>query len=447
MDGTNRRYCIDLSLQALRADGSLSDGMNVSSSDPAPLPAATSTPPAPDAGGMIAPDPAAPAPVALGAEAATPDDSGAPPVLPFLFAGMSDLGRVRSANQDRFLALPVRLSSGDATLLAVADGMGGAAGGEVASAHAVEELLRVMEQASADAGIADILADAVVTANRVIWEHALDDPHLHGMGTTLVAVLVRGAQMVVAHVGDSRAGLVHNGVLRRLTADHSWVAERVRMGDMTEEEAAVSTFRNVLTRSIGVEKSVAADVSEPITLEEGDVLVLCSDGLHSVADDATITSVVRDADPAAAARQLIDLANARGGPDNVTVVVGRLGAPPPQPASAQTETLSVPLSAPATRDHPDGAPRPRRKRRRGVLLAIALLVAAGLVLAAVAALRSSTADESPPAPTPAPSAAAGTDSATATAALTASAAPPGTATATATAALTPTPVRLISPTP
>src|SRR5581483_5032677 len=130
---------------------------------------------------------------------------------------------------------------------AVADGMGGAAGGEVASRHAVEELQRVLHEAPAGRTEAELLADGIIAANHAIFDHSQADPALQGMGTTMVSVLVRGRQAVVGHVGDSRALLVRGGQIYRLTADHSWVAEQVRRGEISEAEAEQSNFRNVLT--------------------------------------------------------------------------------------------------------------------------------------------------------------------------------------------------------
>ena len=257
------------------------------------------------------------------------------------FDGKTDVGRRRSVNQDRFIAGRVYLPQGEATLLAVADGMGGAAGGEIASQHAVDELRRMLESAPPDRTEAELLADAVTAANRAIFSHATADSSLHGMGTTVVSVLVRGHRAVVAHVGDSRAALVRDGTLYPLTADHSWVAEQVRRGELTEEQAAVSNFRNVLTRSVGVAADVQAEVSDPFSVLSGDIFVLCSDGLHGVVDNATIAALVRDYDPDDATRMLVDLANDRGGPDNITVVVGRVDGPP---ASEIADTL--PLSSP-----------------------------------------------------------------------------------------------------
>jgi serine/threonine protein phosphatase PrpC len=247
--------------------------------------------------------------------------------LPFIVAGESDPGRQRSVNQDRLMHVPVRLPTGEATLLVVADGMGGAAGGEVASKQAVVELMRVLGQTAPGRSDGESLADGIAAANRAVYDQARAFPELHGMGTTLVAALVRDQQAVVAHVGDSRAYLIRDGRPYRLTVDHSWVAEQVRAGDLTEQEAAASNLRNVLTKSIGTQPGVIPEVSEPFALRPGDALVLCSDGLHGVVDDATIAAAVRDVEPAVAVRRLIDLANHNGGPDNVTVVIGRLGTP------------------------------------------------------------------------------------------------------------------------
>lgn len=297
--------------------------------------------------------------------ALSPQESLPPP---FLFAGKSDAGRQREKNEDRFAAASIVLPSGEVTLLAVADGMGGAAGGEVASQRTVAELIRILNQAPPGVSDGEILAAGVAAANETVYEQAQSVAELHGMGTTLVAVLVRGQQATVAHVGDSRAYLVRDGTPYRLTADHSWVAEQVRMGDLTEEEAGASDLRNVLTRSIGVKPGVVPEVAEPFGLRPGDALLLCSDGLYGVVDDATIAAAVRDADPALAAQRLVDLANRRGGPDNITVVAGRLGPPPP--AHRAPATAGFVLAA-------------NRLRRRGTVIAAGL---AGVLLVAVIAI-------------------------------------------------------------
>lgn len=298
-----------------------------------------------------------------------------------VFAGVTDIGRRRASNQDRFIAQALDTPSGRLVLLAVADGMGGAAGGEIASAHAVDELLRVVGEAVASDD-AQILAQAIAAANRVIYSHARSDPELHGMGTTMVAALVRGQSLVVGHVGDSRAYLVRGTKIHRLTADHSWVAEQVRRGELTEEEAATSAFRNILTRSVGVNEQVEPDLSPPLTLEPGDILLLCSDGLHSVVNDATIARMVQAGEPSETAQRLVDLANERGGPDNITVVVARVaGASPPETGPP---TAAPPAHAPEQReaDGPTASAAPVAPSRPGralprTALALTLLVLAG----------------------------------------------------------------------
>ncbi len=283
-----------------------------------------------------------------------------------VFAGVTDVGRRRSSNQDRFIAQALETRAGPLVLLAVADGMGGAAGGEIASAHAVDELLRVVGEADApERDDGQILAEAIAAANRAVYDHARRDPTLHGMGTTVVAALVRGRTLVVGHVGDSRAYLLRRGALRRLTADHSWVAEQVRRGELTEEEAAISSFRNILTRSVGVSEQVEPELSPPLALEPGDIILLCSDGLHGVVDDATIARIAQAAAPEEAARRLVDLANERGGPDNITVVVARVSGVPAaaptgaQPAPASLTPTPCEPSPPAPRHAGEAGPRPR----------------------------------------------------------------------------------------
>lgn len=303
-----------------------------------------------------------------------------------VFAGVTDIGRRRASNQDRFIAQALDTPSGRLVLLAVADGMGGAAGGEIASTHAVDALLRVVGEA-VTSDDAQILAQAIAAANQVIYRHARSDPELHGMGTTVVAALVRGQSLVVGHVGDSRAYLVRGATIHRLTADHSWVAEQVRRGELTEEEAAASAFRNILTRSVGVNEQVEPDLSPPLTLEPGDILLLCSDGLHSVVNDATIARMVQAGEPDETARRLIDLANERGGPDNITVVVARLAdAPQAEPGTPPTAT---PTRTPEKREagEPAVSPIPATAIRTGralprVALALAMLALAGAAVLA-----------------------------------------------------------------
>jgi serine/threonine protein phosphatase PrpC len=233
--------------------------------------------------------------------------------LTVLRAGSAtDVGLVRSNNQDQFLVAP--------PLYAVADGMGGAAAGEVASAVAVEALGEAF--AASDGATPDSLVEAARAANRAVWEEAEANPEMRGMGTTLVALAqVDGDRLAVANVGDSRAYVLHGGELRQVTSDHSLVAEMVAEGRISKEEAEIHPRRNIMTRALGVEPDVPVD----LFVEEanpGDRFVLCSDGLPREVSDEVISAVLRRrADPSEAARELVEEAKRRGGNDNITVVV------------------------------------------------------------------------------------------------------------------------------
>ncbi len=221
----------------------------------------------------------------------------------------SDRGLVRSANEDSFL-----LRRG---LYAVCDGMGGARGGEVASQMACLGLLGLNPET---AGQRDLCA-AISSANQAIAHRGAGEAHLLGMGTTLTAILVKEGHLTLAHVGDSRAYILHSGELTQLTEDHSWVGEMVRRGELTPEQAAVHPHRSVITRALGTEGEVDPDVLE-IPVVPGDRIVLCSDGLTGMVGDADIEALMaKDADPQEVAQLLVKAALEGGGEDNVTVLV------------------------------------------------------------------------------------------------------------------------------
>lgn len=231
-------------------------------------------------------------------------------------AQLSDVGRARTENQD---ACQEFRSPSGARLLAVADGMGGHQGGATASRLAIETLAEVFaETPDADA---ETLRTALERANQRVYQAAQERPELHGMGTTCVALLfgTEGSAWV-AHVGDSRAYALREGRLEQLTADHSTVAELVRLGKITPEEAAVHPRRNEILRSIGAESSVEVDVAR-VDVQAGDQFLLCSDGLSGVLTDQEIGAVILREPPEKAVRLLVDFANERGGPDNVTAMV------------------------------------------------------------------------------------------------------------------------------
>jgi protein phosphatase len=226
----------------------------------------------------------------------------------------TDVGRVRKVNQD--------LSLESANLFAVADGMGGHVGGEVAARLAVDALHVAFDRVPTASG----LRDAIGEANRAVWQESQSNPDVRGMGTTLTAVaLVAGVDgrdtLALGNVGDSRAYVLSGRQFVQVTADHSLAEERVRQGELTEAEAAVHPQRHILTRALGIAPEVDADMWE-LQLQSGDRVVLCSDGLsNEVSTEEMGHVLVTEADPQTAARQLVDLANQRGGSDNITVVV------------------------------------------------------------------------------------------------------------------------------
>jgi PPM family protein phosphatase len=321
--------------------------------------------------------------------------------------GRTDVGRQRSANED---SLVLR-----APFFAVADGMGGARAGEVASAIAAE--------AFEGAGAGDEAAEAQLTrllreANRRIYELAVTDESHRGMGTTLTAAKVHGGEVSLGHVGDSRAYRMRDGELEQITRDHSLVAELERSGQITPEAAEHHPQRSIITRALGPEPDVDVD-TYTLSARDGDLFLLCSDGLTSMISDDEVAAILRTADSLEdAAAALIQAANQSGGRDNITVVMFRLGeagtaAEEPTtidgPARTDDETIAGQLSADDIRsakgsglasEHrprstaPDArmqdltprAARPKPNRRRRMGLVLKLLLGLALLAAAVAGL-------------------------------------------------------------
>lgn len=251
-------------------------------------------------------------------------------------AAKTDIGRVREVNEDSYCAFDLSpVWSG--WLFAVADGMGGYDGGEVASALAIMTLhdsLRAALEAwktqtgeGAEPGgepdLEQMLAGSFAAADAAIQEETGKRPGIKGMGTTLTAVLARDGQMWLAHVGDSRAYLLESGGLRQISEDHSLVGEMVKNGSLTEEEAMVHPQRNILTNALGAGADTHVDLS-PVPYQPGDRLLLCSDGLTTAVPSSEIAGILASRSPAEAAEALISLANERGGHDNITVLVVEL---------------------------------------------------------------------------------------------------------------------------
>jgi len=281
----------------------------------------------------------------------------------------TDTGKKRDHNEDSFL-VDDRLG-----LYAVADGMGGHQGGETASKLALDVLCAEVGGAHADldaaarrieearrtelfksTGPMDALEDtatgitrddrtdpllevaapsaltvlraAARTAGHAIYDAALQDPNLRGMGTTLTAIMYDVGRMHVVHAGDSRCYLFRDGALRQLTEDHSWIAEQVRSGNMTEAEARESKFRHVITRSVGFERDVEVD-ARGVSVEAGDCYILCSDGMSNYVEHGELERIIAMTWYRSLPQKLIELANDRGGDDNITVVVGLVSNAPP----------------------------------------------------------------------------------------------------------------------
>jgi PPM family protein phosphatase len=235
----------------------------------------------------------------------------------------SDVGLRRTHNEDHFAIWPEDPAErGTGVLLAIADGMGGAVAGEVASHIAVDTALALWRERGGQ-GDAGTLREALEAANRAVHAESVARTDRRGMGTTLTLVALRDDHGWFAHVGDSRLYLVRHGEILQLTEDHSLVAQLVRERQMTPEQARVDPRRNVVTRSVGVNEQVDVDVSPLPALQPGDTLVLSTDGLHGLVEDHEIAPIVSGSDLSAACQVLVALARERGGPDNITVMLAR----------------------------------------------------------------------------------------------------------------------------
>jgi len=238
-----------------------------------------------------------------------------------LVSALSDVGCVRKNNEDNY-GLFLADDSTERSMFVVADGMGGAAAGEVASRLAVETIRESFFGAEKDEPVAEALARAMKEANRTIYRKSSEDPALAGMGTTCTVAALSGGDLWIGHVGDSRAYLAVSGGMTQVTRDHSLAAELERRGDARGKSP---NAKHVLTRCLGVNEEVAVDVSsDPLAFPEGASLVLCSDGLCNLVDPGEILHLVSMHLPEKACRRLVDLARERGAPDNVTVLVARV---------------------------------------------------------------------------------------------------------------------------
>lgn len=235
-------------------------------------------------------------------------------------AGKTDIGNQRSENQDNYRA--ARLQD-DTVWAAVCDGMGGAASGKLASQIAIDRLEDCMNGALPKLAQGQerlLLLKTASSANRAVYEESLKDPQNRGMGTTLVCVLVRDGTAHIVHAGDSRAYLYSNHKLVQLTKDHSKVQQMVESGMITKEEASVHPYRNLITRALGVYPEVEAEYTVA-EVRNGDILLLCSDGLSGSLSDEEMCETLAHTPFFAAPRKLIDKALEEGGQDNITALL------------------------------------------------------------------------------------------------------------------------------
>src|SRR5215216_6316771 len=290
-------------------------------------------------------------------------------------AALSHPGRRRRHNEDSYVVQP--------PLFAVADGMGGAKAGEVASglaAAAVQE--SDGEGQSGEARVAALIEEA----NRRVFRRASEDREASGMGTTMTVALVEDDKVAIGHVGDSRAYLIRNGRLQQLTDDHSLVAELVRSGKLTPEEAEAHPQRSVITRALGTEADVDVDTFS-VEATEGDLFLLCSDGLTTMVDDEAILDAVRQNRPNLehAAKALVNAANREGGEDNITVIFFEVGGGDEPAERTEDTVVTERLTDDAeTMDESDRQPAIDvvEQDRRGRLLPILAALAVLLIIAA-----------------------------------------------------------------
>jgi PPM family protein phosphatase len=256
----------------------------------------------------------------------------------------SDTGAVRTHNEDSVAYVapqPGDPATARGSLMLVADGMGGHAAGEVASELAATTVRRVFYELPGSS-VPEVLASAFMAANRAILDWSESNPECKGMGTTCTAIAIRDGEAWLAHVGDSRAYHWRDGAMTQLSDDQTLVAQMVREGKLTPEEALTSPMSNVILQALGSHAEIRPMVwSDPIQLAAGDILILCTDGLTGVVSDATIAQQVERLPPDEACEALIRAALAAGAPDNVSVGVFRMVSAAGRPAAAQSDDPSA----------------------------------------------------------------------------------------------------------
>ena len=270
-----------------------------------------------------------------------PFDTTRPVDPPVEFAQLSDIGRRRSINEDSvgaFVPPNPQLLKDKGILLVVADGMGGHDAGEIASQTAVQTAINVYYN-SPSLDPVENLRSCVDAANTAINESAEEADSKSGMGTTMIVAVLKQNRLYLANVGDSRAYLVRNGIPEQISEDHSWVQEQIRAGKLSQEDLLTHPRRNLITRALGLYPDVEIDLFQR-SVHEDDVIVLCTDGLWGQVNGDEIAETVINRPAKEAARVLVDTANERGGPDNISVTILRVpNLPAPSPEAASTQTI------------------------------------------------------------------------------------------------------------
>lgn len=316
-------------------------------------------------------------------------------------AGATDPGLRRGQNEDAVWWQP-QGADGEAegAVLIVADGMGGAAAGEIASQAALAKCVETLSGATEPTSLLKRLKDAIEAANRHVFQLSQGDPRYEGMGTTLSVAAIVNDRLYVGHVGDSRCYVIRGGQPTRITTDHTWVAEEVQSGRLSPQQAAQHPARNVISRSVGVGPAVAVDTYGPLDLRDGDVVLLCSDGLSDVVSDTEIARIASSHPPEEIVERLVGLANRHGGPDNISVVVAQTTGEHASRVIDEEETAEVTLKL----SQPG---RVRHSRFIALAGVSVLIVVAGVVFGIVALASGGGGGQSPavfvnPDPTEAP---------------------------------------------
>lgn len=238
----------------------------------------------------------------------------------------TDIGKIRENNEDSFLEFNVENSNEKLLLLVVADGMGGHQAGEVASktvVNSIEDYFKSQDN-TLEKNALDSLKNSIVIANQNVIQASKDKEELRGMGSTCTAMLIFNNKTFLAHVGDSRAYLVRDKEIKQLTKDHTLAEKMLDSGIISKEEAKSSPHKNMLIKAVGITDEIEVETYEPFTAIQGDIFLLCSDGLTEYIDEEEICSILNIYDPDEACKMLVNMANKRGGKDNITVQITKV---------------------------------------------------------------------------------------------------------------------------